>query len=94
MNSKEKATYRRSKEWKKFRKDLIAERKHCQWCGSKFRLNVHHQDPENYTNLDKTKFLLLCNGCHKFWELKLSIKNKDNFIPEYKKIIDLFTGKN
>ena len=92
MTSKEKTAFRRTKLWKDFRKLIIQERKHCQFCGSKYRMNLHHKDrdPNNYTVLKAEKFLLLCNSCHKYWELKASIKNKSNFNEYLLKLLELF----
>lgn len=42
----------------------------CQYCGVKYKricdLNVHHMYTTNYTNLDQTRFLVLCKTCHEF----------------------------
>ena len=64
----EKNAFRRSKEWKEFRKKLIEERgQNCEVCGKKTaRLQCHHADDslENYKNLDPSKFFLVCALCH------------------------------
>lgn len=42
----------------------------CQYCGVKYKricdLNVHHMYTTNYTNLDQSRFLVLCKTCHEF----------------------------
>jgi len=69
--SKEKTKFRSSKEWKDFRRQLIKERgPQCELCGTKYSgkrlrmIQVHHLDPDDYTNLNPDKFVLLCSGCH------------------------------
>lgn len=67
MNAKEKSKFRRSKEWKAFREQLIRDRgSACEICGipKKTGLNVHHHDESDYDNLDPTKFSILCKCCH------------------------------
>lgn len=63
----EKTEFRKSKEWKLFRKQLIEERgTYCESCGKKTKmLQCHHIDPEHYTTLDPMMFALLCPLCHK-----------------------------
>ena len=65
--NEEKNEFRRSKEWKMFRKKLIEERgTYCQCCGKKTKiLDCHHADEEHYKDLDPDKFFLVCKLCHK-----------------------------
>lgn len=64
--NKEKVEFRKSKEWRCFRKQLLEERGYvCECCGRKTKyLDCHHKDPENYTDLTPEKFALLCKSCH------------------------------
>ena len=82
MNSKEKAAFRRTVEWKQFRIALITERENtCELCGGtkpSSQLQVHHINPDDYTNLNKKYFAVLCKSCHKDIE-RLS---KRKFIKE------------
>lgn len=84
LNSKDKAKFRATLEWKNFRKKmLLANRNemgrdgkpagyHCVLCGSRKKsaraLDLHHIEPENYDNLDPSKFALLDTKCHEFVE--------------------------
>ncbi len=63
----EKTEFRKSKEWRLFRKQLIEERgQYCQCCSKKTKvLQCHHAVPEEYENLDPKNFFLLCPLCHK-----------------------------
>lgn len=65
--NEEKNEFRRSKEWKAFRKKLIEERgTYCQCCGKKTKiLDCHHADEANYKDLNPDKFFLLCKLCHR-----------------------------
>jgi hypothetical protein len=65
--NEEKNRFRRSKEWKDFRKKLIQERgTYCQCCGKKTKiLDCHHADEEHYKDLNPEKFFLVCKMCHK-----------------------------
>ena len=92
-SGKDKSRFRQRKIWKDFRKQIIAERKCCQFCGSKYRMNLHHMDknPDNYTNLNPNHFLLLCNSCHDYWETKWSIKDKSKFIQPLLDVVNQFT---
>lgn len=71
MTSKEKNKFRASKQWKEFRNSLLDERgSQCELCGTKYSgrrkktLQVHHLDPDNYTDLNPDKFVLLCSSDH------------------------------
>ena len=63
----EKEAFRKTKEWKAFRKQILEERgSQCECCGKKTKcLQLHHIDPEHYTTLDPARFALLCSWCHK-----------------------------
>lgn len=65
--NKDKEAFRRSKEWKDFRKRLLLERgTYCACCGKKTKfLDLHHMDEEHYTDLDPDKFVFVCKLCHK-----------------------------
>ena len=67
--NQKKNEFRKTKEWKNFRKKLIEERGQiCQCCGKKTKiLQCHHADKseENYQNLIPDRFFLLCPLCHK-----------------------------
>ena len=82
MNSKEKAKFRTSKEWKTFRSQLLIDHGNkCEICGIARRhgkgLNIHHLDESDYTNLTDEKFLVLCRSCHQELERLLRRKNFD-----------------
>lgn len=63
----EKDAFRKTQEWKAFRKQLIEERgQYCQCCGKHTKvLQCHHAVPEEYENLEPANFFLLCPLCHK-----------------------------
>ena len=62
----EKTEFRKSKEWKLFRKQILQERgPQCECCLKKTRaVQLHHIDPANYTVLDPHMFALVCRSCH------------------------------
>lgn len=66
-HNKDKTTFRRTKRWLSFRKQLIEERGQiCQCCGKKTKiLDCHHADEEHYDDLNPDKFFLVCKMCHK-----------------------------
>lgn len=84
MDSKQKSKYRQSKQWKEFRKQIIAERdSRCEICGiqksgkSKRTLQLHHLDPSDYGSETRDSVVLLCSSDHKLIERLLSrTKNK------------------
>ena len=88
MTGTEKTKFRSTKRWKTFRETLIKKRGHsCELCGSikpSKQLDVHHLRPDEYDNLDETKFKILCTSCHGFVEemvLKIGhIPNKEKFL--------------
>lgn len=97
MNSKEKAKFRTTKEWKDFCKILKEKRGLvCECCGvNTKRLQVHHLDEANYTVLDESKFKLLCNRCHKdvsFLE-RIKMENYTKYNPEWVKFYGRFLIK-
>lgn len=63
----DKAKFRATKEWKEFRRQLISERgTYCECCKKKTKaLQVHHMYQNDYTNLSKDRFALVCALCHK-----------------------------
>lgn len=63
----EKDAFRKTKEWKQFRKQIIEERGlECECCRKKTKaLQLHHIDPAHYTTLDPKMFALVCSFCHK-----------------------------
>lgn len=75
--NEKKTSFRKTKEWKDFSKMLRKERPYCElcWCKSK-TLQVHHKDPsvENYGNLNKENFMVLCSTCHSYIERLARIK--------------------
>lgn len=64
--NKEKDDFRKTKEWRLFRKQIIEERStYCECCGKKTKaLQLHHIDPAHYTILDPRMFALVCRHCH------------------------------
>lgn len=71
METADKNKFRTTKEWKLFRKSLMEERGcYCELCGGKYsgkqqrKLQLHHIDPDNYTNLDPEEFKFLCSSDH------------------------------
>lgn len=68
MTEKDKAKFRRRKEWKEFRKTMKKLKKYDAITGSKLskNFNLHHCDfnPEHYTNLDENNFECLNNMSH------------------------------
>jgi len=95
MDSQEKKKFRTSKEWKKFRQRLLSERgPQCELCGTRYSgkrkryLQVHHLDPDNYTDLNPDKFVLLCSSDHemvervsrKIMSKNTQLKNKELWI--------------
>jgi len=76
MDSKEKNRFRTLKVWKDFRRLIIRERgPSCELCGTRYipsrikSLQLHHIDPEHYTDLIPPMFKLVCSGCHDTIEL-------------------------
>lgn len=96
----QKIKFRRSSEWTNFRLELIKERGFtCECCGRKLlprQLQVHHLNPEDYTNLSKENFAVLCHYCHENVERlsKMRQDTRDEMNQDFIKIYDKFiTGK-
>ena len=65
--NKNKESFRSTKEWKQFSKQLREARPYCELCGCKSKtLQVHHMDESNYTDLNPSKFMVLCHACHQY----------------------------
>lgn len=67
--------FRMTTQWKLFRQYIVSSRHAtCEFCGKQYKktsfLDVHHKFFTNYTNLDETRFMLLCKECHKFLHKK------------------------
>lgn len=71
-----KTEFRKSSEWKLFTHNIIYyntnynNKCRCEDCSEYFNPNeieIHHLDPDNYDNLDRRKFKLLCHNCHKLY---------------------------
>lgn len=71
MTQKEKIAFRARKEWKDFR-DIMMEKEDytCQMCGCKYggkrrkKINIHHMNESDYSDLNKNMFAILCHECH------------------------------
>lgn len=75
MDGKEKTKYRNTKEWKKFRKELLEDADYkCQVCGirKKKKLQIHHLNEKAYGQETKESVVILCPTCHKIVEWLLS----------------------
>jgi hypothetical protein len=67
MTSQEKSRYRRTSDWRFFRKSAL--KRNCELCGSQSKkLHLHHRDPEHYDRLEPELFSTLCGVCHRFIE--------------------------
>jgi len=72
MTGKDKAKYRATAEWKKFREQMKQNQKICQLCHAplKGRWNLHHvhhcKTIEEYESKNPNDFLCMCNECHKY----------------------------
>lgn len=62
--NKEYAKYLKSAEWNEIRVDVLINRKRCERCGSKKRLEVHHLTYKNIFNEQPDDLELLCKKCH------------------------------
>lgn len=67
--------FRNSPQWLIFRKYMLSARNQtCEFCGKRYSrvqyLDVHHKYSTNYTNLDPSRFMLLCKTCHVFLHKK------------------------
>jgi hypothetical protein len=94
QGNKEKTAFRRTKQWKDFRKKLIGERgQFCQCCGKKTKLlQLHHADGslENYRSLEPEKFWLLCAMCHKCVTALEQIKPENWYKIRSKEWVDFY----
>ena len=68
-NSDKKAKFRKSKEWKEFRKKIYEKQKGCDYLSGKKLYkghNIHHLDMsiENYDKLDEDNFIALNKQMH------------------------------
>lgn len=58
--------YLRSPEWRKRRRAALERDRHaCQWCGCRYRLQVHHLTYERFGNERLEDLVTLCDDCHK-----------------------------
>ena len=71
-----KAEFRNSDKWKNFTYAIKAEATNsngnicCEDCGREFypyKIEIHHLYPNEYDNLDRKKFKLLCHECHEVY---------------------------
>lgn len=87
-----KVEFRKSKEWRDFRKMLLEERGYfCECCGKKTKyLDCHHIDPKNYSDLTPLKFALLCHSCHSCVSDIERIKEENREKLRKKEYLDLF----
>ncbi len=90
--NEEKNQFRRSNEWKNFRKKLIQERgTYCECCGKKTKLlDCHHADGEHYDDLNPDKFFLVCKLCHKCISSLEQIKPENWYRIRNTKWVDLY----
>lgn len=74
-----KAEFRNSDKWKNFTYNIKAESTNsngnirCEDCGREFypsKIEIHHLYPNEYDNLDRKKFKLLCHECHEVYTRK------------------------
>ena len=84
MTGEEKNLFRRRKPWLNFRKVMLKSvDNHCEVCGvhKNKGLNIHHTQEDDYENLDKDLFIVLCKSCHK--ELHRLMRRKSFDIDLY-----------
>lgn len=69
----EKANFRKTRKWHKFKKNIIYYNTNyngmikCEDCGKEIMpsfIEIHHLFPSDYDDLDRQKFKLLCHDCH------------------------------
>lgn len=81
-----KAQFRKTEQWKSFCKRVILVRgSQCERCHSTQRLIVHHKDPLCYTDLEASKFAVLCNSCHLIIESQCKSEELMQAHPENRK---------
>lgn len=89
----------RSRMWRRFRKEIILERKHeCEFCNIKIdnerKIQLHHIIPiKNGGNNDKSNLMILCLKCHAIIEHLTKIGYKHNKIFDPIKLIELLKNK-
>ena len=90
LDGKEKTKFRASVKWKKFRFGFIKDcNSTCPHCNTKYYgkrkrlLQLHHLDPERYTNLVPEHFRLLCSSCHSEVERLVTKVQGDSFTPPH-----------
>lgn len=96
ISGKEKTEFRKTKVWKDFRLLLLKERGfRCECCGIQRLkgLNIHHIFPEDYDNLDPTKYAVLCSSCHEEVSRLERIKHYENYNEEWLSLFGRFVGK-
>jgi hypothetical protein len=83
VTSAEKTKYRKTVEWKRFRKSVI--KSNCELCGGKSkRMNLHHKDPAHYDKLEPELFATLGGVCHRFVE---HLAKKKHLPPEFEGLL-------
>lgn len=87
MNSKEKNAFRRKKEWKEFSKEFLKENPKCCFCGCSKPTIVHHKYLEDYTLLEKDRFLPFCNADHRMCHRIAQKKGLSPFILKMKDLL-------
>lgn len=69
--------YLLSNHWIQFRSKILEDRKLCQNCGVKERLNIHHKHYKSLGREKGTDVIVLCQKCHhrfhskKIWQRKM-----------------------
>ena len=87
-SSADKTRWRKTKDWKDHRNNLIKEKKVCELCGYEKRLTVHHKVQSNlaedYVNLKNNRFKVLCSGCHRYLHRVWAsyVRKKDPIKPD------------
>ena len=88
MKENEHTKFRRSKEWKQFRANILRFREYtCELCGTKRRkgkgLHIHHLFPTDYKWLDGRLFKVVCPACHKYIIERFAIKKSWGKYEQY-----------
>jgi 5-methylcytosine-specific restriction endonuclease McrA len=84
--TEQKAEFRRSPEWRDWRKKLLEEHNYtCELCGRQYTgrasktLHIHHifqsKKIEHYRVLEESRFRVLCHPCHEFVTNKATSPN-------------------
>jgi hypothetical protein len=87
FESFKKDQFRKSEEWRWFCRSLIEKRGGvCERCGGTGSdcggIQVHHRDPENYSDLDESKFVCLCGRCHLIVEARCKTEETMKMCPK------------